>query len=99
MVNLTATGTSEIAAKKGFEHQHQRVVPPPTQLLTDHMTCHTILLNERDRYCRLLTLRAITMQFLRGHNDSGKRKRIVSRSPSISLTLLAPYVRNLSKTF
>jgi hypothetical protein len=52
--DLTAAGTGKITAKQGFQHQDQRIPLLSMQLLNDHVTGDTVLLNERDPHDALL---------------------------------------------
>src|SRR5947208_17041376 len=48
ILNLSATCARQIAAEERLEHQHQRILLAPSQLLPDHVRSHRPHL--RDRY-------------------------------------------------
>jgi hypothetical protein len=47
IVDLSTSGTAQVAAKQGLKHQHQRIPFSSVNLLVDDITCERKLLNER----------------------------------------------------
>ena len=50
IVDLAATGASQIAAEQRLEHQHERVALPPPQMLPDHVGADLEYLPQRNRH-------------------------------------------------